>query len=135
LPASERHPNPAIEENDMGIDVVAYYPDSVSTKEEIDAAFAEAEAWLLKNAGGCDGFIRLGSLDCSQSIGFLERAIRRTFEPSKGEIWAAKEVRQLSESANWPDLATVPDDERWAYWSARKFLEICVEHHLGIWTS
>ena len=122
----------------MGFDVDAYCPDegsAVSTKAAVRAAFAETEQWLTENAGGCDGFISLGSLDCGQSIRYLERAIGRTFEPSAGEIWPAEEVRQLSESASWPDPATVPEDERWAYWSARKFLEVCVQHGLGIWTS
>ena len=47
----------------------------MSPKEAIKAAFADAEHWLGANAGGCDGFISLGSLDCGQSIGYLERAI------------------------------------------------------------
>lgn len=122
----------------MGFDVCAYYPNkgsAVSTKAVIDAAFAEAEQWLIANAGGCDEFISLGSLDCPQSIGHLERAIGREFKPSETGIWPAEEVRQLSKAATWSDPATVPEGERWAYWSARKFLEICVQHGLGIWTN
>jgi hypothetical protein len=122
----------------LGFDADAYYPDegsAVSTKAAIEAAFAEAERWLTQKAGGCDGFISLGSLDCLQSIRYLEQAIGREFKPSEGEIWPAAEVSQLSEVATWSDPATVPEDERWAYWSARKFLEVCVEHGLGIWTS
>ena len=124
-------------ECELGFDVAAYYPDAgsaVATKDEIEAAFAEAKEWRQKKGGGYDGFIGLGSLDCGQSIMFLERAIGRTFEPTKAEIWLAEEVRQLFEAAVWPDPASVGEEERWAYWSARKFLEVCVKHGLGIWT-
>ena len=121
----------------MGFDVDAYYPDAgseISSKETIEAAFAKAETWLLENVGGCDGFISLGSLDSGPSIAFLERAIGRKFKPSDPEIWPADEVRQLAKNAHWPGPESVPTDERWAYWSARKFLEVCVQHGLGIWT-
>ena len=120
----------------MGFDVDAFNPGGSASKDAtLKAAFADAEDWLLRNAGGCDGFISLGSLDCSLSITYLEQAIGRKFEPSKGDIWPPEEVRALSNAAVWPDPATVRDDQRWAYWSARKFLEICVEHGLGLWTS
>jgi len=59
----------------LGFDVDAYYPDegsAVSPKVSIKAAFADAEHWLKANAGGYDGFISQGSLDCGQSIGCLE---------------------------------------------------------------
>lgn len=122
----------------MGFDVDAYHLDegsATSRPHAIRAAFGEAERWLIENAGGCDAFISLGSLDCSQSIQYLERAIGRTFEPSVGDIWSSEEVRRLSEAAVWPDAGSVPADERWAFWSARKFLEVCVRHGLGIRTS
>ena len=125
-------------ERRLGFDVDAFYADAgseISTKATIKAAFAEAAEWVKKQAGGRDGFLSKGSLDCSHSIAFLQSAIGRKFEPSKGHIWSADEVRRLAETAQWADPATVPDDELWAYWSARKFLEVCVQHGLGIWTN
>ncbi len=121
----------------MGFDVDAYYPhegSAVSTKAVIEAAFAEAADWVERHGGGRDGFLSLGSLDCGQSHEFLSRAIGRRIDPSIG-IWLADEVRQLAAAAVWPDPDSIPADERWAYWSARKFLEVCVQHGLGIWTS
>lgn len=124
-------------EHKLGFDVDAYYGDEgseVSTKAAIEAAFAEAADWAQRHGGGCDGFLSLGSLDCVQSQELLSRAIGRTIAPSIG-IWPADEVRQLAAAAVWPDPNSIPADERWAYWSARKFLEVCVQHGLGIWTS
>lgn len=121
----------------MGYDVDAYYPDeggAVSTKATIEAAFAVAADWAERHGGGCDGFLSLGSLDCSRSREFLAHAIGRTIDPSIG-IWLAEEVRRLAAAAVWPDTDSLPPEERWAYWSARKFLDVCVRHGLGIWTS
>jgi hypothetical protein len=85
-----------------------------------------------KLPGGVDGFLDLGSLDCGDCISFLEKALGREGGPGAG-IWPPEEVRAMSKAADWPEPASIPSDVLWAYWSARKFLEVCVEHGLGIW--
>jgi len=121
----------------MGYDIDAYYPDSgsqISSKDTINAAFLEAEKWLIQNECSYDGLISLGGLDCGMSKKYLQQAVGRTIDPSIG-ILSAEEIRKLADAANWPEPESVPPDELWGYWSARKFLEVCVEHGLGLWTN
>ena len=118
------------------MDADAFVPDGrcVTTDPVLSAAFGRASEAARELGGGVDGFLDIGSLDCGQCIDFMERALGRTGGPAAG-IWSTEEVRAMWEGADWPDPGAVPPDELWAYWSARKFVETCVEHGLGIWFS
>lgn len=119
----------------MGFDVDCYKPNSTFSQEAIRAAFAEACESVRAICGTCDGFLELGSLDCSSSIDYLAQAFGQDYESMKEVFWLADEVRRRAATAVWPDPADVREEWRWSYWSARKFLEVCVRYELGIWTS
>ena len=114
-----------------GFDVCAY-PGERSNDPLIDAAFQSASEWVKTHKQGVDGFLKLGSLDCSNSIYYLEQGIGRRCVPWTG-IWAAEDVAALAKKARWPDESEIAPEELWAYWSACKFLEVCVSEQLGIW--
>jgi len=118
----------------MGFDADAFVSDGrcVTTDPGLLTAFTEAADIVGQLAGGRDGFLHMGSLDCSEAIAFMEQALGRRGGPGAG-IWSPEEVRLLWDAAKWPDPASVPADLLWAYWSARKFVEVCVEQGLGIW--
>jgi hypothetical protein len=120
----------------MAYDADAFVPDGGYASQDpvLSAAFEEAEAYVRKVGGGVDGFLHMGSLDCHDAIGFMERAFGRCGGPGAG-IWLPDDVRAMAEDADWPDPQCVPPDVLWAYWSARKFVDVCVEHGLGIWFS
>src|SRR4051812_45045333 len=119
----------------MGYDVDAFAFDGRDKLSDptLSAAFAEAAEAARRLGHGVDGFLDIGSLDCGDSIHFLEEALGRRCGTGTEPV-PAEELRAVSETTRWPDPATVPPDRLWAYWSARKFLEVCVEHGLGIWS-
>jgi hypothetical protein len=120
----------------MGFDVDAFAPDHrcVSRDPTLSAAFAAASEWVSGATGGVDGFLSLGSLDCGQAIDYLSRGLGRVCDPAAG-IWPPDDVQAMAAAAQWPAPESVPPDEMWAYWSARRFLDVCVEQGLGIWFS
>lgn len=117
----------------MGFDADAFVPDGrcVTRDPDLSAAFAEAAEYVRRVAGGRDGFLHLGSLDCPDAIGYLVQALGRQGGSEAG-IWLPEEVQAMWDAAQWPDPASVPPELLWAYWSARKFMEVCVEQGLGI---
>lgn len=119
----------------MGYDVNAFAFDGrrVGKDPILSAAFAEVTEAARGLGHGVDGFLKLGSLDCGASISFLEEALGRRCGTGT-EPLQAEELRALSDNARWPEPASIPTDLLWAYWSARKFLEACVEQGLGIWS-
>lgn len=119
----------------MGYDVDAFDFEgrSKSRDPELSAAFAAASVLVQSLGHGVDGFLSIGSLDCSASVSFLEEALGRKCGTGTGPI-LPDELKALSASARWPEPATVPEDRLWAYWSARKFLDVCVEQGLGIFS-
>ena len=118
----------------MGFDADAFVPDGrcVTTDPVLSVAFAEAADKVGQLTGGRDGFLHMGSLDCGHAIGFMEQALGYRCGPDAG-IWSPEDVRRMWDAAQWPDPASVPADLLWAYWSARKFVEVCVDQSLGIW--
>ena len=77
----------------MGFDVDAFIPDSRTWDDPgLSAAFAAASKRVVATAGGVDGFLDIGSLDCSQAIGYLSRGLGRECRPDMG-IWLPEEVR------------------------------------------
>jgi hypothetical protein len=120
----------------MAFDADAFVPDGRSLAEgsTLSVAFAAASEWVSQVTGSVDGYLTLGSLDCPQAISYLSRGLGRACGPEAG-IWLPEAVQTMAANAQWPAHDSVPPDERWAYWSARKFVEVCVEQGLGIWFS
>ena len=118
----------------MGFDADAFVPDgrSITSDPGLSAAFTAAAEWVVGTSGQVDGFLHIGSLDCGLAIGYLSRGLGRACGPDVG-IWLPDEVRALAADAHWPDPVAIPADEQWAYWSARRFVETCLEQELGIW--
>jgi hypothetical protein len=120
----------------VGYDIDAYYGSEgseISSVETIKAAFKEAHQWCMDNGYGCDLLLQLGSIDCGLSQQYFQEAIGRQIDPKTMGIWLPDEVRQLAAQARWPDPDSIPVANRGYYWTARKFLEVCVEHGLGVW--
>ena len=46
------------------------------------------------------------------------------------DVWSAEDVRRIGEAANWGLPPDFPESV--GYWSARRFLEVCVDHGLGL---
>jgi hypothetical protein len=118
----------------MGFDADAFAPDGrcPTTDPVLSAAFTVAANKAVELAGGRDGFLHMGSLDCGDAIGFMEQALGRQGGPDAG-IWSPEEVRQMWDAAQWPDPASLSREPLRAYWSARKFVEVCVQQGLGIY--
>lgn len=117
----------------MGYDIDAFIGDVPLEVWEttVAVAFQAAEEEARTLGGGVDIFLSLGSLNCGQAKQFFEEAVGRHFDDTT-QILPAADFRRLAEQSRWPDPADVPLDELWAYWSARKFFEVCVAHGLGI---
>lgn len=83
----------------------------------------------VKSIAGCaDGYLDMGSLDCSACCKMLQEATGESCYSDEG--WSAEKVKELNEKADWRLL--YGKDNAWAYWSARKFLETCAELNLSI---
>jgi hypothetical protein len=104
--------------------------ESVRNDPNLASIFAAAAEEVRTLAGGVDGFLHFGSLDCSDCEWFLEQATGRD---AWSGIWLPEEVRNIAASAEWPDPVTIEPGSLWAYWSARRFLDLCAEYGLAIW--
>ena len=90
--------------------------------------FRNAHLYVKRKAGSVDGYLEYGSLDCSDCRRMLEEATGESCYDENG--WSKEKVRDLQKSANW-NFEYDPEDA-WAYWSARKFLEVCAKLNLSI---
>jgi len=70
----------------------------------------------------------MGGLDCSECARMLEKATKMNAWDENG--WDVEKVKTLHSSADWK--FNYHKDKAWAYWSAKKFLEICAENNLSI---
>lgn len=95
---------------------------------EHDAAFKSAAKEVTQLAGTVDGYLETGGLDCSACCKMLQEATGDDCYDEEG--WSSERVKQLNERADW----RIPygKDDAWAYWSARKFLELCAQFNLSI---
>ena len=96
--------------------------------KNIDRLFEGAENYVKEKTGTVDGFLRLGSLDVSRCAYMLEQATGKNCWDEKG--WTEEEVKRFNETANWD--FEYNDEDAWAYWSAKKFLEVCAEANLSV---
>jgi hypothetical protein len=109
------------------MDVDASRGDQSDDAEIVAAAFRRAAAEAVKLGHGVDGFLHFGSLDCGTAREFLRTVLGDL--PEYGEIWS---YEHLARNATWPDADQIPADDLWAYWSARKFHEVCLECRLTL---
>lgn len=90
-------------------------------------AFKEAFEFVKSEAGQVDGFLDMGGLDCSACAKMLEQATGRS---CFGDGWKSDEIQQIYEMSNWD--FHFDKEKAWAYWSARKFLELCAKFKLAV---
>ncbi|HNG68581.1 MAG TPA: hypothetical protein PLP63_06535 [Saprospiraceae bacterium] len=83
---------------------------------------------IQQKAGTADGSLIHGGLDCSNCADMIEKATLRSCYDSNG--WSAEEVKKINESADWN--FEYNQEDAWAYWSAKKFLELCAKNNLSI---
>lgn len=94
---------------------------------ELRDAFTTAAHTVQESAGTCDGYLRLGGLDISTCGEMLEKATSRDVY---GDDWPPEEVEELYVNANWG--FDIDEEDRWALESAKAFLKVCAENHLGV---
>lgn len=94
---------------------------------QVRTCFQEATLFVQALTGVADAWLPKGGLDCSVCARMLAKA---TGEDVYGDPWTAEKVKELNASASWGFV--FEEDQAWAYWSARKFLETCAELGLGI---
>lgn len=112
----------------MGWDVYAAHENKKRIKVK---AFEKAVKRVLKKADSVDGLLHIGGLDCSDCREMLEEAtgIPAAFYSD----YSPDELKKISDSANWD--FTFEQENAWAYWSAREFLETCVRLNLGTYAT
>lgn len=115
----------------MGWDACSSAKQAGSTRKlidpDIDKLFRNADAFVKRKAEFADAGLRIGYLDCSECAHMLERA---TGKGAWGDGWSVEQVQQINKEANW-DFKFIKEDS-WAYWSAKKFLEVCAKANLSI---
>lgn len=111
----------------MGLDTYSSAFGKESMTEHLKSEFTKAWEFIVDKTGSCDGGFVSGYLDTSTCGKMLNRA---TGKGVYGDDWSKEEVKQLYETANWN--FSYSEDEEWAYWSARKFLEVCANNDLSI---
>lgn len=90
----------------------------------LNAAFRQAAQEARRLGGGVDVLLEVGALHLRECAELLGQATGS--DPYDLRGWSPDEVQQ----ANWN--FHFPKGRRVAYWSARKFLETCAEHRLGV---
>jgi hypothetical protein len=90
-------------------------------------AFNNADKFVKSKTGTVDWYLHMAGLDCSSCAEMLQKATGRD---CWGEDWKSEKIEKINESANWDfEYST---DEAWAYWSAKKFLELCAKFKLSV---
>lgn len=95
--------------------------------EDQHLAFTNEAKSIINQAGTVDGNFDFGGLDCSRCARMLEKA---TGESCYGADWDAAKVKELRKNANWKFYRS--KEHKWAYLSAKKFLELCAKFDLSI---
>jgi len=89
--------------------------------------FKSIDTWVINKCGIADGLLISGGLDVDDCAYMIEKA---TGGSCWQESWSKAKVKKLSDKANWN--FAYDDDNKWAYWSARRFLTLCAKHNLSI---
>jgi hypothetical protein len=98
------------------------------TDPDLFAVFEAAAREVQRLAVFVDQRLFRGGLDCKSTRIYLEEAIGREVEG----IFSPEEVRHFATHARWRDPTTLGPNDLAYYWSARKFLETCAAHGLGV---
>lgn len=129
----------------MGWDAIAMYADGSEIErfygwekgydkrrqigdKALNKAFRKASKEVADKAGCVDGLLCRAALDCRTCAEMLEQATGEGMW--RDEDATAEEVKCWSKEANWD--FEYDENDAWAYWSARRFLELCAEHGLAI---
>lgn len=111
----------------MGWDAFAMGPKGGKiTDRKIKRDFTSAGEWVKKRTGTRDFALtgKLCGLDVSTCGEMLQRACG--IHHYSENPWHPKEMK-----FNW-EFEPDDDEHWWAYWSARKFIEVCQKHNLTI---
>ena len=90
----------------------------------LDAAFRQAAKDARRLGGEVDVLLEFGALHVRECADMLRQATG--LDPYDDKGWSPSDVQR----ANW--TFNYWRSRRAAYWSARKFLETCAEHQLGV---
>lgn len=90
----------------------------------LDAAFRQAAKGAKRMGGDADMMLEFGALHLRECADMLRQAT--SLDPYDVKGWSPSEVQKASWKFNYLK------SRRGAYWSARKFLETCAEHQLGV---
>lgn len=106
----------------MGWDAFAYGPKGGRIRNrEIKNDFKKASKWVKRKCSEVDGCLSRGILDVSTCGEMLQAACGKHHYSETP--WHPKTM-----TFNWEFLHR--KGEAWAYWSARKFIEVCQKHNL-----
>lgn len=94
----------------------------------IDKLFKNAESYVKRKTGSVDGLLRMAGLDCSDCAEMLDKATGRSVTDDNN--WSKNFVKKMNACANWD--FEYEQEQAWAYWSARKFLETCAKAGISI---
>jgi len=95
--------------------------------KEADIEFKETASTVSALYGTVDGFFPIGGLDVSICAEMLQKATGRSvYVP----MWTKEEIQEYAAKANWN--FSVKEENLWAYYNARYFLDICVKYKLSI---
>jgi len=118
--------------------------DAYSSKDLRDEAqkiaFELASKRVIEKCGSVDGSLETGGLGLSTSARMLSLASEQTgegylgfyFHPYQDDPVTPEQVKVLAELLIWNFEFTLPREEKWAFWSAREFINVCAELELGI---
>lgn len=103
-------------------------------------AFELASKRVIDQCGTVDGSLEGGGLGISSSARMLETAFERTgeqalgffFHPYQDDKVSIEQAKILAYKLNWNFEFDVPLDERYAYWSAKEFVNTCAQLGLEI---
>lgn len=99
--------------------------------DQLDIAFKNAASFVKKKTGRVDPELHLGMLDNSCCAHFLYKATGVSVYDQEG--WSINKVHLIRKKANWN--FEFDKEFSWAYWSAKKFLEVCARKNLAIYFS
>ena len=94
----------------------------------IKQAFEQASDNVWKTAGAYDAGLNYYGLCTNKSASCLSKAM--DVSPYDEDGWSADKVKELYANSKW--IVPESKDDWWAFYSAKAFVEVCIEHDLGI---
>lgn len=120
----------------MGWDAISSASDywikssTVISKKKMRKDFKDASQYVSDIAGWVDGGLECGVLGLSGSAYMLERLTGRTaWDPNP---WSPDFVKEMYDKITQHEVLDGDEDEKAAYWSVRKFMEICAKYNLSV---